>query len=181
MYALVGNDYDLRQTLQTTRYICIKKKRKKRKKKRDTFIKEWARAHFTTSVFNLPYSSMSFLVTTNFARRKAKEASKARVGALSTTRLDEGTSVGSMTSTYVAGTWTTRMDSGTTKGQTTTSSDASFEAESPRRFLSRLTGTTSFCSIILFNFSLFSLAMTIPTTRNKEKCFQNRSNQNIHK
>jgi hypothetical protein len=103
MHALVGNDHDLRQTLQTTRYICIKKKKKK-KKKRDTFIKEWARARFTTSVFNLPYSSMSFLVTTNFARRKAKEASKARVGALSTTRLDEGTSIGSMTLTYVAGT-----------------------------------------------------------------------------
>jgi hypothetical protein len=66
----------------TNNKIYIKKEKRK---KRDTFIKEWARARFTMSVFNLPYSSMSSLVATDFACRKAKEASKARVGALSTT------------------------------------------------------------------------------------------------
>ena len=71
--------------------------------KRNTFIKEWARARFTTSMLLFPYSSMSSLVITDFAHRKAKEASKARVGALSTTLLDDGTSISSITSTDVVG------------------------------------------------------------------------------
>ena len=71
--------------------------------KRNTFIKEWARAHFTMSVLSFPYSSMSSLVTTDFAHRKAKEVSRARVGALSTTLLDNGTSIGLITSIDVIG------------------------------------------------------------------------------
>jgi hypothetical protein len=47
---------------------------------------------------------MSSLVTTDFALRKAKEASSAKVGAFSTTLLDKGAPVCSMISTDVAGT-----------------------------------------------------------------------------
>ena len=83
--------------------IITKRNIKYKNNEQDTFIKEWARARFTTSVFSFPYSSMSSLVTANFARRKAKEGSKAKVGGLSTTLLDKGIFVGLITSTDVVG------------------------------------------------------------------------------
>jgi hypothetical protein len=64
-------------------------------------------------------------------------------------------------------------------GRTVTSSDEGFEVVSPRRFFQRLIGTTSFCSIILFSFSLFSLAVAIPAA--KEMSSKRLPNQNTHK
>jgi hypothetical protein len=82
--------------------MVIKRNIKHKNEKRDTFIREWARAHFTTFVFNFLYSSMSSLVTADFAHCRDKDGSRARVGGLSTTLLDVGISTGSITSTDVA-------------------------------------------------------------------------------
>jgi hypothetical protein len=79
--------------------MITERKIKHKDEKQDTFIREWAKARFTTSVFNFTYSSMSSLVTADFALRRARDRSRAKVGGLSATRLDEGISTGSITST----------------------------------------------------------------------------------
>jgi hypothetical protein len=122
------------------------------------------------SVLTLSYSLTSSFVTTVFALLEAKEASRGNVGTFSIVLLDEGALGISITSTDGAesGSGIDGFWAGGGGGGRLLSSITFLDDESVFLFFPRVSGASSYWLIIFLNFSLFSLAVAIPTKQNED-------------